>query len=110
MIKSHNVDLTWLLFLWLLEDIAKSDVSVKKKPRCGLNVVFVSMFTGEYSPIRGLIREKATLWIRCGFCFYSYWALAIQSEDFLREKPQRGLNVALGFYCYCNVYTNQSHC
>ena len=84
--KSHNVDLMWLLFLWLLEDIAKSDVSVKKKPQCGLNVVFVSIFTGECSPIRGLIREKATLWIRCGFCFYSYWALAIQSEDFLREK------------------------
>ena len=100
----------WLLFLWLLENIAQSEVSVKKKPQCGLNVVFVFVFTGEYIPIRSLIQEKATMWIRCGFCFYSYWALVIQSEDFLREKPQCGLNVAFGFYGYCNVYTNQSPC
>ena len=75
--------------------------------KCG---VFFSIFAGEYSPIRGVIREKATLWIRCGFCLYSYWALAIKSEDFLREQPQCGLNVAFGFYGCCNVYTNQSPC
>ena len=107
MIKSPNVNLTWLLFLWLLEDIAQSEVSLKKKPQCGFDVAFVSMVTGGYSPIRGLIQEKATMWIRCGFCFYGYWALGILSEDFLKEKPQCGLNVAFGFHGYCNVYTSQ---
>ena len=104
MTKSHNVDLTWLLFLWLLEDIAQSEVSLKKKPQCGFDVAFVSMVTGGYSSIRGLSLEKGTMWLKCGFCFYSYWALVIQLEDFSREKPQYGLNVTFGFYDYCNVY------
>ena len=82
----------------------------EKQRTQALNVVFVSIFTGEYSPLRGFIQEKPTMWIRCGFYFYSYWALVILSEDFLREKQKCGLNVAFGFYGYCNVYTNQSPC
>ena len=66
------------------------------------------MVTGGYSTIRGLIQEKATMWIRCGFCFYGYCELVCQSEVYLKEKPQRGLNVAFGFYGCCNAYTNQS--
>ena len=137
MIKSHNVDLTWLLFLWLLEDIAlgySRGLTQKKSHNVGL-MSFLSMVTEGYSPIRGLSQEKATVWLkcgfcfyisyriiagrglsqekatmwtRCGFCFYGYWALVILSEDFLKEKPQCGLNVAFGFHGYRNVYTNKS--
>ena len=53
------MDLTWLLFLWLLEDIAQSEVSLKKKPQYGFNVAFVSMVTEGYSPVRGLSQEKS---------------------------------------------------
>ena len=41
------MDLMWLLFLWLLEDIAKSDVSVKRKTKCGLNVGFFFLYLLE---------------------------------------------------------------
>ena len=68
----HNVDWMWVLFLWLLENIAQSTVSFKKMPQCGLDVAFVSMVTGEYNPIGGVMQEKATMWIRCGFCFNGY--------------------------------------
>ena len=56
--KNHNVDWILLLFLWLLNIIAQAEISLKKKRRCGLDVAFVSMVTGEYSPMRGLIKEK----------------------------------------------------
>ena len=42
--------------------------------------------TGGYSPIRGLIQEKNTIWIRCDFCFYNYWALVCQSQVFLKKN------------------------
>ena len=53
-------------------DIAQSEVSLKKKPQCGLDVAFVSRVTGGYSPIRGLSQEKAAVWLKCSFCFYFY--------------------------------------
>ena len=81
--------------MWLRCGFIAPDRKKKKKKR-------------EYSPIRGLIQEKATMWIWCDFCFYGNSELVIQSEDFLKEKPQSGLNVAFGFYGYCNAYTNQS--
>ena len=73
--KNHNVDWILLLFLWLLNIIAQAEISLKKKRRCGLDVAFVSMVTGEYSPIRDLIQEKVTIRIGCGFCFYGYWRI-----------------------------------
>ena len=66
------MDLTWLLFLWLLDDIAQLEVSLKKKPQYGLDVAFFSRVTGGYSPIRGLSQEKAAVWLKRGFCFYIY--------------------------------------
>ena len=46
----------WLLFLWLLEKIAQSEASCKKKPQFGLDVSFVSTVSGQ-------------MWIECGFWF-----------------------------------------
>ena len=59
----------------VLELVFQSEASLKGKLQCGLNVAFVSMVTGGYSPIRGLIQEKATMWIRCDFCLNGYWEL-----------------------------------
>ena len=108
--KTTKLNFFSMYFVRNNEEIHLSFKNNEKQRTQALNVVFVSIFTGEYIPLRGFIQEKATMWIRCGFCFYSYWTLVIQSEDFLREKPQCGLNVAFGFYGYCNVYTNQSPC
>ena len=65
----------WLLFLWLLENIAQSETSFKKKSQSGLDVAFVSMVTGEYRPMRGLIKEKTAMWIGYRFCFYGFWRI-----------------------------------
>ena len=71
--KNHNVDWMLVLFLRLLDNIAEEEISLKKKLQCKLDVTFASMITGKYSPIRGLIQEKVTMGIECGFCFYGYW-------------------------------------
>ena len=49
-----------------------------------------SIVTGGYSPIRGLIQEKTTIWIKCGFCFYNYGALVCQSQVFLKKNYNVG--------------------
>ena len=36
----------WLLFLWLLEDIAQSEVTFKKEPQCGLDVTLFQWLLG----------------------------------------------------------------
>lgn len=71
--KNHNVDWMLVLFLRLLDNIAEEKISLKKKLQCKLDVAFASMITRKYSPIRGLIQEKVTMGIECSFCFYGYW-------------------------------------
>ena len=88
------MNLTWLLFLWLLEDISQSEVSLKKKPQCGFDVAFVSIVTGGFRPIRGLSQEKVVVWLKCGFCFYISQRIIAQSEVSFKKKRQCELDVA----------------
>ena len=59
-----------LLFLWLLEDIAQSEVTFKKEPQCGLDVTLFQWLLG----------------------------ITVQSDAFFKKKTQCGLNVDCGYY------------
>ena len=75
---------SWII-LWLGNQGTKIYIYSNSNAYIHTALYMYSIVKG-YSPIRGLIQEKTTIWIKCGFCFYNYWALVYQSQVFLKKN------------------------